>query len=256
MDKRLRFMTDLIAPLEVAPGSEVRLSRDYDPGSTGGVTRPQAVEVRAFKQPSAEELNHDFLWRYQRALPGRGRIGIFNRSHYEEVLVVRVHEELLAAERIPAVGRDHGIWARRYREINDWERYLVDDGIRVVGEALLNLSKREQAKRFLKRIDRPEKNWKFSPSDVRERRYWEDYQRAFEAMLSQTSTRWAPWCVVPADHKWFSRLATAAVLVTALDAIKPRYPAADPSVASQMAQVREELAAELGRTGPGSSPAG
>ena len=122
-------------------------------------------------------------------------------------------------------------------------------------KVLLNLSKREQAKRFLKRIDRPEKNWKFSPSDVRERRYWEDYQPAFEAMLSQTSTRWAPWCVVPADHKWFSRLATAAVLVTVLDAINPRYPAAHPSVASQMAQVREERAAELGRTGPGSSPA-
>ena len=297
MDKRLRFMTDLIAPLKVAPGSEVRLSRDHDPGYTGGVARPQAaalladgvelladyqdrlaaqdtfgvllvlqgmdaagkdstikhamsgvnpqaVEVRAFKQPSADELNHDFLWRYQRALPGRGRIGIFNRSHYEEVLVVRVHEELLAAERMPAVAGDHGIWARRYREINDWERYLVDNGIHVV-KVMLNLSKREQAKRFLKRIDHPEKNWKFSPSDVRERRYWEDYQRAFEAMLSQTSTKWAPWYVVPADHKWFSRLATAAVLVTALDAINPRYPAADPAVADQMARVREELAAEL-----------
>jgi polyphosphate kinase 2 (PPK2 family) len=251
MDKRLRFMTDLIAPLRVAPGSEVRLSRDHDPGYTGGVARPQAaalladgvelladyqdrlaaqdtfgvllvlqgldaagkdstikhvmsgvnpqaVEVRAFKQPSAEELNHDFLWRYQCALPGRGRIGIFNRSHYEEVLVVRVHEELLAAERIPAVAGDHGIWAPRYREINDWER-----------------------------------------------RYWDDYQRAFEAMLSQTSTKRAPWYVVPADHKWFSRLATAAVLVTALDAINPRYPAADPAVADQMAQAREKLAAEI-----------
>ena len=301
MDKRLRFMTDLIAPLKVAPGSEVRLSRDHNPGYTGGVARPQAaalladgvelladyqdrlaaqdtfgvllvlqgmdaagkdstikhamsgvnpqaVEVRAFKQPSADELNHDFLWRYQRALPGRGRIGIFNRSHYEEVLVVRVHEELLAAERMPAVlasaSGGHSIWARRYREINDWERYLVDNGIHVV-KVMLNLSKREQAKRFLKRIDHPEKNWKFSPSDVRERRYWEDYQRAFEAMLSQTSTKWAPWYVVLADHKWFSRLATAAVLVTALDAINPRYPAADPAVADQMARVREELAAEL-----------
>ena len=228
--KRLRFMTDLIAPLRVAPGSEVRLSRDHDPGYTGAVARPQAaalladgvklladyqdrlaaqdkfgvllvlqgldaagkdstikhvmsgvnpqaVEVRAFKQPSAEELNHDFLWRYQRALPGRGRIGIFNRSHYEEVLVVRVHEELLAAERMPAVAASasggHSIWARRYREINDWERYLVDNGIHVV-KVMLNLSKREQAKRFLKRIDHPEKNWKFSPSDVRERRYWDD----------------------------------------------------------------------------------
>jgi PPK2 family polyphosphate:nucleotide phosphotransferase len=296
MDKRLRFMTDLIAPLQVEPGSEVRLSRDHDPGYTGQVARPQAaalladgvgllagyqdrlaaqdtfgvllvlqgldaagkdstikhvmsgvnpqaVEVHAFKQPSAEELNHDFLWRCQRALPGRGRIGIFNRSHYEEVLVVRVHEELLAAERMP--GFEDDIWARRYREINDWERYLVDNGIRVV-KVMLNLSRREQAKRFLKRIDHPEKNWKFSPSDVRERRYWDDYQRAFEAMLSQTSTTWAPWYVVPADHKWFSRLATAAVLVTALDAINPRYPAPDPAVAGQMAQAREELAAEIG----------
>jgi polyphosphate kinase 2 (PPK2 family) len=148
-----------------------------------------------------------------------------------------------------------GIWDRRYREINDWERYLVDNGIDIV-KVMLNLSKREQAKRFLKRIDHPEKNWKFSPSDVRERRYWDDYQQAFEAMLSQTSTKWAPWYVVPTDHKWFSRLATAAVLVTALDAINPRYPAPDPAVADQMAQVRVELAAELGRTGPGSSPGG
>jgi PPK2 family polyphosphate:nucleotide phosphotransferase len=296
MDKRLRFMTDLIAPLRVPPGSEVVLGRDHDPGYTGQVTRPQAtalladgvelmaeyqdrlaaqdtfgvllvlqgidaagkdgtikhvmsgvnpqaVEVRSFKQPSAEELNHDFLWRYQRALPGRGRIGIFNRSHYEEVLVVRVHPELLAAERMPAAG--HGVWTRRYREINDWERYLVDNGIHVV-KIMLNLSKREQAQRFLQRIDHPEKNWKFSSSDVRERSYWDDYQRAFEAMLSQTSTKWAPWYVVPADHKWFSRLATAAVLVTALDAINPQYPAADPADAEQMAQVKAELEAELG----------
>jgi PPK2 family polyphosphate:nucleotide phosphotransferase len=296
MDNHLRFMTDLIEPLQVAPGTTVKLSRDHDPGYTGGVTRPQAaglladgvellaqyqdrlaaqdtfgvlfvlqgidaagkdstikhvmsgvnpqaVEVHAFKQPSAEELNHDFLWRHQRALPGRGSIGIFNRSHYEEVLVVRVHQNLLAAERMPAAAED-GIWARRYREINDWERYLVDNGIRVV-KVLLNVSKREQAKRFLKRIDHPEKNWKFSPSDARERQYWDDYQRAFDDMLSQTSTKWAPWHVVPADHKWFSRLATAAVLVTALSSIDPRYPAPDPADAGQMAQVREELIAEL-----------
>ena len=195
-------------------------------------------------------LQHDFLWRYQCALPGRGRVGIFNRSHYEEVLVVRVHEELLAAERMPAVAGDRGIWARRYREINDWERYLVDNGIHVV-KVMLNLSRREQAKRFLKRIDHREKNWKFSPSDVRERRYWEDYQRAFEAMLSQTSTKWAPWYVVPADHKWFSRLATAAVLVTALQAINPRYPDADPGEREEMARARAELVAEPGLAQPG-----
>jgi PPK2 family polyphosphate:nucleotide phosphotransferase len=296
MDKSLRFMTDLIAPLKVGPGTKVSLSRDHDPGYTGQVAHPKAgpllagtvqllagyqdrlaaqdthgmlvvlqgldasgkdstikhvmsgvnpqgVEVRSFKEPSAEELSHDFLWRYQRALPRRGQISVFNRSHYEEVLVVRVHKELLAAERMPAAPGD-GIWDRRYREINDWERYLVDNGIHVV-KIMLNLSKREQAKRFLKRIDHPEKNWKFSPSDVRERRYWDDYQLAFNTMLSQTSTKWAPWHVVPADHKWFGRLATAAILVTALDAINPQYPPPDPAVATEMAQVRGELAAEL-----------
>ena len=301
MERRLRFMTDLIEPLKVTPGSEVRLSRDHDPGYTGQVARPQAaalladgvdlladyqdrlaaqdtfgvllvlqgidaagkdgtikhvmsgvnpqaVEVRAFKQPSAEELNHDFLWRYQSALPGRGRIGIFNRSHYEEVLVVRVHEDLLAAERMPAAARSGDVWARRFREINDWERYLVDNGIAVV-KIMLNLSWREQGKRFLKRIDHPEKNWKFSPSDVRERQYWDDYQRAFEEMLSHTSTTWAPWYVVPADRKWFTRLATAAILVTALSAIDPRYPDADPAVLAEMTQVRQELTTELGRSG-------
>ena len=296
MDKRLRFMSDLIEPLMVPPGSTVRLSRDHDPGYTGQVPRrqaaglladgvdllaeyqdrlaaqdtygvllvlqgldasgkdstikhvmsgvnPQAVEVRAFKQPSAEELDHDFLWRYQRALPGRGRIGIFNRSHYEEVLVVRVHPELLAAERMPSAGEK--IWERRYREINDWERYLADNGIHIV-KVMLNVSRREQAKRFLKRIDHPDKNWKFSPSDVRERRHWDEYRQAFDIMLSQTSTKWAPWYVVPADHKWFSRLATAAILVRALHSINPKYPAADPAAREQMTQARPELVVELG----------
>jgi len=300
MDKRLRFMADLIEPLLVTPGSTVRLGRDHDPGSAGPVRpkesaallaesvrlmakyqdrlaaqdtfgvllvlqgidaagkdstikhvmsglNPQGVEVRAFRQPSAEELNHDFLWRYQRALPGRGRIGIFNRSHYEEVLVVRVHPALLAAERLPAGARTEGVWARRYREINDWERHLVDNGIHIV-KILLNVSRREQAIRFLERIDRPKKNWKFSPSDVRERDYWDHYQRAFDSMLSQTSTPWAPWYVVPADHKWFSHLATAAALAVKLSAINPRYPAAPATDREQMARVRAELAAELGQT--------
>jgi polyphosphate kinase 2 (PPK2 family) len=169
-----------------------KAGRRASPGQHGQAReergQPAGSGVWAFKRPSAEELNDDFLWRYQCALPGRGRIGIFNRSHYEEVLVVRVHEELLAAERIPAVAGDHGIWAPRYREINDWERYLVDNGIHVL-KVMLNVSRREQGKRLLNRIDHPEKNWRFSPSDVRERRYWEDYQRAFEAMLSQTSTK-------------------------------------------------------------------
>jgi PPK2 family polyphosphate:nucleotide phosphotransferase len=215
---------------------------------------PQGVAVRAFKQPSTDDLNHDFLCRYQCALPGRGRIGIFNRSHYEEVLVVRVHPDLLAAERLPAAAVKRDVWERRYREINDWERYLADNGIHIV-KIMLNVSKREQAKRFLKRIDRPEKNWKFSPSDVRERRYWDDYQHAFDSMLSQTSTPWAPWYVVPADHKWFSRLATAAALVVALSAIDPQYPVVPAAERDQMAQVRAELLAELGRTPTSLSPA-
>ena len=303
MDKRLRFMADLIEPLRVAPGSSVRLSRDHDPGHTGTVARaqagalladgvellaeyqdrlaaqdrfgvllvlqgldasgkdstikhvmsgvnPQAVTVHAFKQPSAEELNHDFLWRCQRALPGRGEIGIFNRSHYEEVLVVRVHPDLLATEHLPARKRKHDVWARRYREINDWERYLTGNGIHVV-KIMLNVSRQEQARRFLKRIDHPEKNWKFSPSDVRERRHWDDYQQAFDIMLTRTSTPWAPWYVVPADHKWFSRLATAAVLVTALRAINPGYPAADPAEREEMTKVRAELVADPGLARPG-----
>jgi PPK2 family polyphosphate:nucleotide phosphotransferase len=206
---------------------------------------PQGVEIRSFKQPSTEELNHDFLWRYQLSLPDRGRIGIFNRSHYEEVLVVRVNPGLLAAERLPLADQQGDVWKRRYREINDWERYLVDNGIRVV-KILLNLSKGEQAKRFLKRIDQPEKNWKFSTDDIRERRHWDHYQKAFGEMLSHTSTEWAPWYVIPADHKWFGQLATAAVLVGALADINPQYPGVSPEVAREMAAARVELVGEIG----------
>jgi PPK2 family polyphosphate:nucleotide phosphotransferase len=204
---------------------------------------PQGVEVKSFKQPSTEELKHDFLWRYQRALPERGRIGIFNRSHYEEVLVVRVHPELLAAERVPASARSGSVWKQRYRQINDWEHHLVDNGIRVV-KVFLNLSREEQARRFLARIDNPAKNWKFSPSDIRERRYWDEYQTAFETMLSHTSTEWAPWYVVPADHKWFGRLATAAVLVGILAEIDPQYPEVPPETMRDMDAARPQLVAE------------
>ena len=204
---------------------------------------PQGVEVHSFKEPSAEELDHDYLWRYQRRLPQRGGIGIYNRSHYEEVLVVRVHPELLEHEHLPHTGRTAGTWERRFREINDWESYLFDNGIRVV-KVHLNLSKREQAKRFLRRIDRPEKNWKFAISDIREREHWDEYQRAFEEMLTHTSTERAPWYVVPADHKWFTRLATAAILIRALAEIDPQYPRPAPEVLQQMAQARASLRAE------------
>ena len=165
---------------------------------------PQGVDVHSFKVPSSKELDHDYLWRYAQRLPARGQIGIFNRSHYEEVLVVRVHEELLERQKLPKNSRGAGIWKRRYREINDWERYLTDNGIKVV-KLFLNLSKEEQRARFLRRIDLPDHNWKFSAADVREREYWDDYQKAFSEMLSHTSTEWAPWHVIPADRKWYAR---------------------------------------------------
>ena len=204
---------------------------------------PQGVKVTGFKVPSAEELDHDYLWRYARHLPARGDIGIFNRSHYEEVLVVRVHPENLDRQRLPAEAKGKGVWERRYREINDWERYLTDNGFTVV-KLFLNLSKEEQRTRFLKRIDLPEKNWKFSAADVRERRRWDDYQKAFSEMLSATSTHWAPWYVIPADRKWFARICAAAVLAHTLIEIDPQYPVVSTDRRQQLQAVRGELEAE------------
>jgi PPK2 family polyphosphate:nucleotide phosphotransferase len=203
---------------------------------------PQGVKVSSFKAPSAEELSHDYLWRHARRLPARGEIGIFNRSHYEEVLVVRVHPELTDAEGLSREETD-GIWKRRYQEINDWERYLADNGIRLV-KMFLNVSKEEQRARFLKRIERPEKNWKFSASDVRERRYWDDYQRAYAQMLSHTSTEWAPWHVLPADHKWFTRVCAAAVIADTLIGIDPHYPVPDAAARRELMRAKSELEAE------------
>jgi PPK2 family polyphosphate:nucleotide phosphotransferase len=203
---------------------------------------PQGVSVHSFKVPSAEELDHDYLWRYARRLPSRGQIGVFNRSHYEEVLVVRVHEELLARQKLPPEAR-RGIWGRRYREINAWERQLSDSGIRIV-KIFLNLSKDEQRRRFIQRIDDPDRNWKFSPEDVEERRYWDDYQRAFSAMLTHTSTEWAPWHVIPADRKWYARVAAAAAIASALIELDPRYPTVSDEVRAQFADLRAALLAE------------
>ncbi len=204
---------------------------------------PQGVRVTSFKAPSSEELEHDFLWRCQRALPKRGEIGIFNRSHYEEVLSVRVHPEFLAAQQLPTAATSKGVWQRRYREINDWEHYLVDNGIHVV-KLFLNLSKEEQRQRFLARIEEADKNWKFSAADARERQYWDAYQEAFSEMLSATSTKWAPWHVIPADHKWFSHLATAAAIIRELAAINPQYPTMSKTRRQAMAEAKRELEAE------------
>jgi PPK2 family polyphosphate:nucleotide phosphotransferase len=204
---------------------------------------PQGVQVSGFKVPSDEELSHDYLWRYACRLPERGNIGIFNRSHYEEVLVVRVHPENLDREKLPADAKGTDVWDRRYREINDWERYLADNGFKIV-KLFLNLSKEEQRLRFLKRIDVPDRNWKFSAADVREREWWDDYQKAFSEMLSATSTPWAPWYVVPADRKWFAHICAASVLAHTLIEIDPQYPKVSAERRRELLAIRGGLEAE------------
>jgi PPK2 family polyphosphate:nucleotide phosphotransferase len=210
---------------------------------------PQGVHVNGFKVPSAEELDHDYLWRYARHLPARGDIGIFNRSHYEEVLVVRVHPEILDRQKLPKQAKGKDVWNRRYREINDWERYLSSNGFRLV-KLFLNLSKEEQRARFLKRIDLPEKNWKFSAADARERRLWDDYQRAFSEMLSATSTRWAPWYVIPADRKWFARICAGAVLAHTLIEIDPQYPAVSADQRKRLVTAKQDLESQAPKGAP------
>lgn len=198
---------------------------------------PQGCEVYAFKAPSPQELDHDFLWRTARSLPSRGRIGIFNRSYYEEVLVVRVHPELLERQRIPPQLVTKDIWAQRYKDINAFERYLFRNGI-VTVKFYLNLSKEEQKKRFLSRLDEPEKNWKFSPADVVERQCWDDYMQAYEQMIQNTSTDSAPWYVVPADHKWVTRLVVAEVIVETLEKLKLSYPKVDAEKRKALQEAR------------------
>ena len=204
---------------------------------------PQGVRVESFKVPSARELNQDFLRRYQKRLPSRGEIGIFNRSHYEEVLVVRVHPENLLRQKLPAATRKHHVWTRRYEAINDWEQYLSANGFRIV-KLFLNLSKEEQRVRFLRRIDLPDHNWKFSSHDVEERQSWDAYQEAFSEMFSQTSTPWAPWYVIPADRKWFARIAAAAVIANALIEIDPQYPRLGDAALHDLEKAKLELEAE------------
>jgi PPK2 family polyphosphate:nucleotide phosphotransferase len=204
---------------------------------------PQGVVVHGFRKPSAEELDHDYLWRYAQKLPARGQIAIFNRSHYEEVLVVRVHPEILEHQQLPPAARNGDIWDRRYRQINDWERFLVENGFPVV-KVFLNLSREEQRRRFLRRIDYPTKNWKFNANDVKERAHWDEYQTAFSQMLSATSTEHAPWYVIPADHKWYLRVGVAAVLVDALVKIDPQYPVVSEEARSALLASKAELEAQ------------
>jgi PPK2 family polyphosphate:nucleotide phosphotransferase len=199
---------------------------------------PAGVDVHSFKAPSAEERAHDYLWRHNLVLPSLGRIGIFNRSHYENVIVARVHPPLLWPA-VPGDDRPH-LWRRRYREINEWERYLADNGT-VLVKLFLHISRKEQELRFLERIDNPKKNWKYSADDLREREYWDDYRTAFEDMLAHTSTEWAPWYVLPADHKWFSHLSATAILLEAMARVDPRYPKVTAQQKADLAHAKKDL---------------
>lgn len=204
---------------------------------------PQGVEVTSFKKPSDEELDHTFLWRCMKRLPERGRIGIFNRSYYEEVLVVRVHDQLLKAQRIPGVKPGRTTWDDRFDDINAFERHLTRNGTAVV-KFFLNVSRAEQKKRFLARIDEPDKHWKFSPADVAERQHWDDYMRAYEEAIGATSTAEAPWYVVPADKKWVSRAVVAAVLAGTIRKLGLQWPPVDAAKKRQIAEARSLLEAE------------
>jgi PPK2 family polyphosphate:nucleotide phosphotransferase len=204
---------------------------------------PQGCQVYSFKAPSAEELDHDFMWRTTCRLPERGRIGVFNRSYYEEVLVVRVHPEILASQRLPATLVTRNIWRERYEDINAFERYLARNGT-IVRKFFLHVSPDEQRQRFLDRLDEPGKNWKFSLGDVRERRHWTDYMAAYEDMIRHTSTPESPWYVVPADHKWFTRLVVVAAILDALGSLRLAFPTVAPEHMKELGAARVALANE------------
>lgn len=201
---------------------------------------PEGVQVFSFKQPSVEELNHDFMWRAARCLPERGRIGIFNRSYYEEVLVVRVHQDFLTKQHLPPKLVTKDIWDQRMKDMCNFEHYLTRNGI-VVRKFFLNLSKEEQKRRFLARLDEPEKNWKFSAADVHERQYFDDYMKAYEDMIQKTAWPHAPWYVVPADHKWFTRLVVGSAIVETLKELKLGYPKVDPQRRKELEAARAGL---------------
>jgi PPK2 family polyphosphate:nucleotide phosphotransferase len=205
---------------------------------------PQGCQVFSFKKPSSEELDHNFLWRHMRCLPERGRIGIFNRSYYEDVLVVKVHPELIGRQ-LPREREKVGktFWEDRYEDINAFERHLVRNGTRIL-KFFLNVSKDEQKRRFLERLDRPEKNWKFSPADLAERGHWDAYMDAYEDALGATSTEWAPWYVIPADHKWVTRAVVADVVTTAIRGLDLKYPEVTPGQRKLLDEARVRLAAE------------
>lgn len=201
---------------------------------------PQGCQVYSFKHPSAEELDHDFLWRCNKCLPERGRIGIFNRSYYEEVLIIRVHPELLQAQRIPNMTEGDKLWEHRYEEINNFEKHLYRNGTAIV-KIFLNVSKEEQRQRFLERIENVDKHWKFSAADLNERSYWDDYMEAYENMIAATSTDWAPWYVIPADHKWVSRAIVANILTNTIRRLNLSYPSTSSEEELKIQQAKQLL---------------
>jgi PPK2 family polyphosphate:nucleotide phosphotransferase len=204
---------------------------------------PQGVQVASFKAPSSEDLDHDYLWRCQKHLPERGRIGIFNRSYYEEVLVVRVHRGLLEKQKLPEELVSKRIWKERYQDIRDFERYLTRNGT-IVRKFFLNVGRGEQKRRFLERLDDPDKNWKFSTADARERGYWKDYMEAYEEMIRETATEYAPWYVMPANNKWFTRIVVAAAIIEALASLDLKYPKVDKEKRRELAAARKMLMSE------------
>jgi len=201
---------------------------------------PQGCDVTSFKSPSNEELDHDYLWRTHKCIPARGKIGIFNRSYYEEVLVVRVHPPFLRAQKLPDRLITKHIWDERYEDINSFERYLMRNGV-VIRKFFLNVSKKEQKKRFLERLEDSKKNWKFSMADVQERGYWKDYQEAYEEMIQRTATKHAPWYVIPADNKWFTRLAVASAIIETLDKLNLAFPDVEKAKKKELQAVRASL---------------
>jgi PPK2 family polyphosphate:nucleotide phosphotransferase len=204
---------------------------------------PQGCQVFSFKQPSQEDLSHDFMWRYSKSLPERGRIGIFNRSYYEEVLILRVHEEILMKQRIPRTLIGKRIWEERLADIAHFEDYLTRQGI-IILKFFLHVSREEQKQRFMKRLDTPEKNWKFSASDVHERKFWGDYMRGYQEAIRATASQHAPWFVVPADNKWFTRLVVSAAIVEAVEHLDLTYPKVDAKKKKELAAMRAALARE------------
>ncbi len=250
LDENLRALTDAQSLLYADDRYSVLIVlQAMDAAGKDGTIRhvmsgvnPQGCQVFSFKKPSAEELDHNFLWRYMKSLPERGRIGIFNRSYYEDVLVVKVHPDFLGAQ-LPREKVGKKFWEDRYEDINSFERHLVRNGTLIL-KFFLNVSKEEQKRRFLERLDRPEKNWKFSASDLAERGYWDDYMTAYEDAISATSTDLAPWYVIPADHKWITRSVVADIVTTSIQALDLKYPVVSPEQKKRLEDARKQLESE------------